>query len=65
MTDEQKNAYVLAMVACANAKVSGMIAENTRNLIFGAAPKYGLADFELAIAHCGITHNQVMDLFRS
>ena len=64
MTDEQKAAYVTAAAACANARMSGMIAENNIAAMAGETPKYRLADFEEVPLQLGITINQVLALFK-
>lgn len=65
MSDEQKTAYVLAMVACANAEIAAMTAENQIRVREGQALAYGEKAFLDVPNRYGIHHNAVLELFRS
>jgi len=64
MTREQAAAYINAMVACANAEVAGMQAENEGRSRNGMALAYGVEAFRAVPEKWGIHHNAVLALFQ-
>ena len=48
MTDEQKTAYVIAKVACANSEIAAMQAANQHRLSLGHSIAYGEEAFEIS-----------------
>jgi hypothetical protein len=65
MTDEQKVAYVNAMVACAQIEMAGMQAENQHRMNVGNAVAYGEEAFTAIIEKYGIHHNAVLTVFQN
>lgn len=63
MTPEQTVAYIIAMSACANARVAGMVAENQIRSAQGEPMLYGEGDFEAITLQYGIHHNAVIGYF--
>lgn len=60
MTEEQRIAYVQAMVCCANIEALGMAAANGHCLMFNEDLPYKREDFLALLDKYGIHHNQVM-----
>lgn len=60
MTDEQKAAYINAMVACATITAAGMTAANSQAILDQKEPPYKKADFDALIEEYGIHHNAVL-----
>jgi len=63
MTEEQKAAYVMSQMICAQAKIEGMRAENTLREMRGEALAYSDEDFFAVIEEFGIHQNAVMKVF--
>lgn len=63
MTAEQKAAFIVAQVACANVRVAAMQAENLHYLHQGQPPRYGEADFDAVPDQFVIGHNAVISFF--
>ena len=64
MDDQQKAAYEMAQVVCAQAEIAGMIAENKlREVTYDDAPIYLKKDFDEIINKYAIHHNGVLTLF--
>jgi hypothetical protein len=60
-----KVAYVLAQVACANAEIAGMQAENQLRALSGFLPAYGEKEFVAVIERYTIGHNAVIGYLMS
>ena len=65
MTAEQKAAYIMAQAACVNAQIAAMQAENVFRMLAGSEQAHKPEAFERLPAQFGITHNQVIEFFRS
>ena len=65
MTDEQKAAYIQAMIACVNVEVAAMQAENTHRLNCGNSIAYGEEAFLALIEKYGVHHNAVLGVLQS
>jgi hypothetical protein len=63
MTPEQQAAYVMAMAACAMAKIAGMQAENQHKVAAGRTDFYTEDAFDLIANEFGIHHNAVIAMF--
>jgi hypothetical protein len=64
LSEEQKVAYIQAMVACALIEMEGMKAENQHRLNCGESIAYGKEQFDGIIERLGIHHNGVLGLFQ-
>ena len=60
MDETAKAAYIMSQVACMNAEVSGMVAENQCRLQRGEAVAYTEDSFVALIDHYGLSHNAVL-----
>ena len=64
MTDDQKVAYINAMVACALIECAALKAENAEHLMLGQLPPHGKDEIMAIIDKYGISHNAVITTFR-
>ena len=64
MTPEQKAAFTMSQVACANAEVAGMTAENMQRAALGQSMAYDEAAFVAVIENYPIHHNAVVEWMR-
>lgn len=65
MHQEEKPAYIMAMVACALAEIAGMQATNQSCALSGQHPTYTRGDFADVIDRHGLHHNAVLELLRA
>ena len=65
MTPEQKAAFIFSQVACALAQIEGMKVMNTERERNGLALAYDEQAFLDVPIQYGITHNAVVEFFRS
>lgn len=57
-------AFINAQIACLNAEVAGMVAENQQRAIVGHSPAYTHADFIAAMNGYYVSHNAVIEYLR-
>jgi hypothetical protein len=65
MTEEQKAAFVMGQVACAQAKIAGMQAQNMQRSYLGHPMEYTASDFENIVTEFKIGWNDVIEFFGS
>ena len=65
MTPEQQAAYVQSQVVCALAEILGAMSENMQRAACGQSMAYDDAAFSEIPDRYGISHNAVLELFRS
>lgn len=64
MTPEQKAAFIQSQVACAQAEIAAMQAENAMRAVLGQSMAYEESDFTAVPLRYGIHHNAVVEFFR-
>ena len=63
MNEEQKLAYINAMIVCAQIECAGMVAENEQRKAVGTSMAYSGEDFDRVINKYGIHHNAIISYF--
>ena len=61
MNQEQRITFINSQIACANAEVEGMKAENQYRVDCGHSIAYGEEAFYKVAETYGLTHNQVIE----
>lgn len=64
MNTECRIAFIRVQVACMEAEIAGMIAENTRIASYGGEPTYGYNDFAGLVDKYCLEENQVVAYLR-